>query len=475
MTNKKTFIAIFAILSLNSFAFSESSPNLPNFAALAEQTSPAVVNVSVTKTINRSRSKGIGSRSPFPPGSPFEDFFNFPFEQRNQPERERKVESGGSGFIISSDGYVLTNHHVIEDATEIKISLNDRREFKAKLIGSDKKADVAVLKIESSENLPFLTLGNSDEVRVGDWVVAIGSPYRLNFSVTAGIISAKTRSVPGQGTSYIPFIQSDVAINPGNSGGPLFNLKGQVIGINAMIYSGSGGYMGISFTIPMNYAKEIVDQIKESGVVARGWLGVSVQEITKDLADSFNLGTPRGALVGSIIQGSPAEKAGFKNGDVILEFNNEKIIYSGDLPLIVGRIKPDVKVNALVFRDGKEKIISVKIGQLEEAIKNEVIPVESPKKQNKLGLIVSSIEEISVEDRENFNLKNGVIVQEVFSGPAKEAGIQPGDVITSISQRKIKDLKDYTKIVKSLKKGSSVPIRIVRQGNGSFLTIKILK
>ena len=369
----------------------------------------------------------------------------------------------------------MTNHHVIEDATEIKISLNDRREFKAKLIGSDKKADVAVLKIESSENLPFLTLGNSDEVRVGDWVVAIGSPYRLNFSVTAGIISAKTRSVPGQGTSYIPFIQSDVAINPGNSGGPLFNLKGQVIGINAMIYSGSGGYMGISFTIPMNYAKEIVDQIKESGVVARGWLGVSVQEITKDLADSFNLGTPRGALVGSIIQGSPAEKAGFKNGDVILEFNNEKIIYSGDLPLIVGRIKPDVKVNALVFRDGKEKIISVKIGQLEEAIKNEVIPVESPKKQNKLGLIVSSIEEISVEDRENFNLKNGVIVQEVFSGPAKEAGIQPGDVITSISQRKIKDLKDYTKIVKSLKKGSSVPIRIVRQGNGSFLTIKILK
>ena len=267
-----------------------------------------------------------GSRSPFPPGSPFEDFFNFPFEERRQPER--KIQSGGSGFIISSDGYVLTNHHVIEDAYEITISLNDRREFKAKLIGSDKKADVAVLKIKSEQDLPFLNLGNSDEVKVGDWVVAIGSPYRLNFSVTAGIVSAKTRSVPGRETSYIPFIQSDVAINPGNSGGPLFNMDGDVVGINAMIYSGSGGYMGISFTIPMNYAKEIVDQIIETGSVARGWLGVSVQEITKDLADSFELGTPRGALVGSVIKNSPAEKAGFKNGDVILEFDGKKIVYS---------------------------------------------------------------------------------------------------------------------------------------------------
>ncbi|MDC3144924.1 trypsin-like peptidase domain-containing protein, partial [SAR86 cluster bacterium] len=282
---------------------------LPNFSSLAEYTSPSVVNVSVVKTVP-SRDRMQGSRSPFPPGSPFEDFFNFPFEDRNQPER--KIQSGGSGFIISSDGYVLTNHHVIEDASEITISLNDRREFKAKLIGSDKKADVAVLKINSDKELPFLKLGNSDEVKVGDWVVAIGSPYRLNFSVTAGIVSAKTRSVPGRETSYIPFIQSDVAINPGNSGGPLFNMNGEVVGINAMIYSGSGGYMGISFTIPMNYAKEMVDQIIETGSVARGWLGVSVQEITKDLADSFELGTPRGALIGSVIKESPAERAGFK-------------------------------------------------------------------------------------------------------------------------------------------------------------------
>ena len=414
-----------------------------------------------------------GSRSPFPPGSPFEDFFNFPFEERNPPER--KIQSGGSGFIISSDGYVLTNHHVIEDASEITISLNDRREFKAKLIGSDKKADVAVLKIDSEKDLPFLILGNSDEVKVGDWVVAIGSPYRLNFSVTAGIVSAKTRSVPGRETSYIPFIQSDVAINPGNSGGPLFNMNGDVVGINAMIYSGSGGYMGISFTIPMNYAKEIVDQIIETGVVARGWLGVSVQEITKDLADSFQLGTPRGALIGSVIKDSPAEKAGFKNGDVILEFDGKKIVYSGDLPLIVGRIKPDAKVQALIFRDKKEKIISVKVGQLEEIDPNQPIIAEKSKKRNKLEIVVSSIDEISSEDQERFNITNGVLVKEVYPGPAQEAGIQVGDIITSIAQKEIKSLNDYRKIVSFLKNGSSVPVRIIRNGNGTFLTLKIQK
>ena len=414
-----------------------------------------------------------GSRSPFPPGSPFEDFFNFPFEERNPPER--KIQSGGSGFIISSDGYVLTNHHVIEDASEITISLNDRREFKAKLIGSDKKADVAVLKIDSEKDLPFLILGNSDEVKVGDWVVAIGSPYRLNFSVTAGIVSAKTRSVPGRETSYIPFIQSDVAINPGNSGGPLFNMNGDVVGINAMIYSGSGGYMGISFTIPMNYAKEIVDQIIETGVVARGWLGVSVQEITKDLADSFQLGTPRGALIGSVIKDSPADKAGFKNGDVILEFDGKKIVYSGDLPLIVGRIKPDAKVQALIFRDKKEKIISVKVGQLEEINPNQPIIAEKSKERNKLEIVVSSIDEISSEDQERFNIINGVLVKEVYPGPAQEAGIQVGDIITSIAQKEIKSLNDYRKIVSFLKNGSSVPVRIIRNGNGTFLTLKIQK
>mgnify|MGYP001162275523 FL=1 len=473
MLRRSFYLTIF-LISTSVFSFSGiDKEDLPNFSSLAEYTSPAVVNVSVVKTIPSGRDRMHGSRSPFPPGSPFEDFFNFPFEERNQPER--KIQSGGSGFIISADGYVLTNHHVIEDASEITISLNDRREFKAKLIGSDKKADVAVLKINADKDLPFLKLGNSDEVKVGDWVVAIGSPYRLNFSVTAGIVSAKTRSVPGQETSYIPFIQSDVAINPGNSGGPLFNMNGEVVGINAMIYSGSGGYMGISFTIPMNYAKEIVDQIKETGSVARGWLGVSVQEITKDLADSFELGTPRGALIGSVIKDSPAEKAGFKNGDVILEFDGKKIIYSGDLPLIVGRIKPDTKVDALVFRNKREKMIAVKVGQLEELDPNQPAIAEKSEKRNKLGIIVGSIEEISPENRERLNISNGVLVKEVYSGPAMEAGLQIGDVITSIAQKEIDNLNDYKKVISFLKKGSSVPIRIVRNGNGTFLTLKIAK
>ena len=227
----------------------------------------------------------------------FDEFFGSPY---NSPNRERKVATGGSGFIISDDGYILTNHHVVEDAAEVIVSLQDRREFSAEIIGSDKKSDVALLKVETDENLPFLNLGDSEKVRVGDWVMAIGSPYRLNATVTAGIVSAKARSVPGQSTSYIPFIQSDVAINPGNSGGPLFNLNGEVIGINAMIYSNRGGYMGISFTIPINYAEEIVSQLKEFGLVSRGWLGVAVQEVTKDLADSFGLDVPRGALIGSV-------------------------------------------------------------------------------------------------------------------------------------------------------------------------------
>ncbi len=344
------FFTLFLISSSGWGQLNQNVSDLPNFASLAEKVTPAVVNVSVTKVI-KSPAQNEMRRGPF--NDPFfDDFFGSPY---NPPNRDRKVASGGSGFIISEDGYILTNHHVIEDASEVVISLQDRREFSAEIIGSDKKSDVALLKVKTNENLPFLSLGDSEKVRVGDWVMAIGSPYRLNATVTAGIVSAKARSVPGQSTSYIPFIQSDVAINPGNSGGPLFNLKGEVIGINAMIYSNRGGYMGISFTIPINYADEIVTQIKENGFVSRGWLGVAVQEVTKDLADSFGLDVPRGALIGSVLKDSPAEKAGLKNGDVIIDFDGQQIIYSGDLPLIVGRIPPEKKVNATIFRDGKTR------------------------------------------------------------------------------------------------------------------------
>ncbi len=469
---KKIFV-LFTLMIVSSMGWSQLNQNvsdLPNFSSLAEQVTPAVVNVSVTKVI-KSPAQNEMRRGPF--NDPFfDDFFGSPY---NPPNRDRKVASGGSGFIISEDGYILTNHHVIEDASEVVVSLQDRREFSAEIIGSDKKSDVALLKVKTNENLPFLNLGDSEKVRVGDWVMAIGSPYRLNATVTAGIVSAKARSVPGQSTSYIPFIQSDVAINPGNSGGPLFNLNGEVIGINAMIYSNRGGYMGISFTIPINYADEIVRQIKENGFVSRGWLGVAVQEVTKDLADSFGLDVPRGALIGSVLKDSPAEKAGLKNGDVIIDFDGQQIIYSGDLPQIVGRIPPEKKVNATIFRDGKKVSVPVTTGKLDEKVTQDTTVDRKEETGNILGIAVKDIASLSDPEQKQLGQNKGVVVSSVFQGPASEAGIRRGDIIDKIQFKDVSNIKDYEKISKALKKGSTIALRIIRDKNGSFLTLKIPK
>ena len=469
---KKLFIffSLFLISSSGWGQLNQNVSDLPNFASLAEKVTPAVVNVSVTKVI-KSPAQNEMRRGPF--NDPFfDDFFGSPF---NPPNRDRKVASGGSGFIISADGYILTNHHVIEDASEVVISLQDRREFSAEIIGSDKKSDVALLKVKTNENLPFLSLGDSEKVRVGDWVMAIGSPYRLNATVTAGIVSAKARSVPGQSTSYIPFIQSDVAINPGNSGGPLFNLNGEVIGINAMIYSNRGGYMGISFTIPINYADEIITQIKENGFVSRGWLGVAVQEVTKDLADSFGLDVPRGALIGSVLKDSPAEKAGLKNGDVIIDFDGQQIIYSGDLPLIVGRIPPEKKVNATIFRDGKKETVSVITGKLDEKVAQDTTVDKKEETGNLLGIAVKDIASLTDAEQKQLGQDKGVVVSSVFPGPASEARIRRGDIIDKIQFKDVSNIQDYEKITKTLKKGSTIALRIIRDKNGSFLTLKIPK
>ena len=464
------FFTLFLISSSGWGQLNQNVSDLPNFASLAEKVTPAVVNVSVTKVI-KSPAQNEMRRGPF--NDPFfDDFFGSPY---NPPNRDRKVASGGSGFIISEDGYILTNHHVIEDASEVVVSLQDRREFSAEIIGSDKKSDVALLKVKTNENLPFLNLGDSEKVRVGDWVMAIGSPYRLNATVTAGIVSAKARSVPGQSTSYIPFIQSDVAINPGNSGGPLFNLNGEVIGINAMIYSNRGGYMGISFTIPINYADEIVRQIKENGFVSRGWLGVAVQEVTKDLADSFGLDVPRGALIGSVLKDSPAEKAGLKNGDVIIDFDGQQIIYSGDLPQIVGRIPPEKKVNATIFRDGKKISVPVTTGKLDEKVTQDTTVDRKEETGNILGIAVKDIASLSDPEQKQLGQNKGVVVSSVFQGPASEAGIRRGDIIDKIQFKDVSNIKDYEKISKALKKGSTIALRIIRDKNGSFLTLKIPK
>ena len=337
------------------------------------------------------------------------------------------------------------------------------------------------MKISAKESLPFLDLGDSDDVDVGDWVLAIGSPYRLNFSVTAGIISAKARSVPGQGTSYIHFLQSDVAINPGNSGGPLFNLDGEVIGINAMIYSNRGGYMGISFTIPINYAQEIIAQLREDGFVKRGWLGVSVLEVTKDLADSFGLDVPRGALIGSVLTDSPAESSGLKDGDVIVDFDGNEIIYSGDLPMVVGRISPGEEVKATVYRDGRKKSIRVTVGELEEP-EEDSNPIASAPKNNRLGMMVEDFEDIAerrntdVEKiKENFGVKEGVVVSRVVSGPAFDAGLRRGDVITRIGMTNVSSKTEYENALEDLNNENVIPLRFVRNKNGAFVTIKIKK
>ena len=341
MTKFKIFLFSIFISALSIVEARE----LPNFSDLAEDASPAVVNITSTRTVSQRNSYGRGFGDPR-----YDEFFERFFGQQPRPsvprENSRPVVSTGSGFIISSDGYLLTNNHVVEDADEVKVSLGDRREYKAEIIGTDPRSDVAVLKIDA-EDLPTLKIGKSEKLRVGEWVVAIGSPFQLRFSVTSGIVSAKGRSIPnGSDSTYVPFIQTDVAINPGNSGGPLFNLDGEVIGINSQIYTRSGGYMGVSFAIPIDYAMDVADQLRENGYVARGWLGVSIQEVTSELAEALGMEIPKGALVSQIIEDSPAEKSGLKEEDVILFFDGEEIFYSSDLPLTVGSIRPESKVNA---------------------------------------------------------------------------------------------------------------------------------
>ena len=323
MTKNKLFLLTFLV----SFFSTLEARELPNFSDLAEKSSPAVVNITSSRTVKERNAYGRGFGDPR-----YDEFFERFFGQQPRPstprENTRPVISTGSGFIISEDGFLLTNNHVVADADEITVSLGDRREYQAEVIGADERSDVALLKIDA-EDLPTLDIGKSKDLRVGEWVVAIGSPFQLRFSVTSGIVSAKGRSIPnGSDSTYVPFIQTDVAINPGNSGGPLFNLDGEVVGINSQIYTRSGGYMGVSFAIPIDYAMDVADQLKEKGYVARGWLGVSIQEVTSELAEALDMEIPKGALISQIIEDSPAEKSGLKEEDVILFFDGEEIFYS---------------------------------------------------------------------------------------------------------------------------------------------------
>ena len=445
-----------------------SSRDLPNFSELAEDSSPAVVYINTIKTY----SDKYGSRSFNDPL--YDDFFKRFFGEvpDRGRQRERQIKSTGSGFILSRDGYVLTNRHVVEGADEIIVSLSDRREFKAELIGSDERADLALLKVDAKD-LPTVRLGNSRSLKVGEWVVAIGSPFQLNFSVTAGIVSAKGRSIPnGSDSTYVPFIQTDVAINPGNSGGPLFNLSGEVVGINSQILTRSGGYMGVAFAIPINYAIDVVDQLKDRGYVARGWLGVSIQEVTRDLAEALGMEIPKGAFISQVLEDSPAEKAGLQERDVVIEFDGAPIFFSGDLPQTVGTVKPGTKVDCIILRDNKRKVIKVEVGELS---KNQQLSQSSfEKKQNPLGVTVRNL---SYEEKSQYkNISYGVYVEEVDeNGIAARVGIRRGDIITSLGKFKVKNTKEFLDILEKSDADKAIDIGLLRNGVQRFLTIRLAK
>ena len=470
LLSKRVLTLVFVCLALSFQPLQARS--LPDFVPLVEKNAAAVVNISTTLKKNGRRSQIQGHNMPdIPEDSPFYDFFNKFFGEIPEgvdPHQQRT--SLGSGFIMSDDGYIITNNHVVKDADEIIVRLNDRREFIAEVIGADERSDLAVLKIES-KRLPTLKLGDSSRLKVGEWVLAIGSPFGFDHSVTQGIISAMGRSLPNE--NYIPFIQTDVSINPGNSGGPLFNLQGEVIGVNSQIYSRTGGYMGMSFAIPVNVVKDIYQQLKEEGHVSRGWLGVLIQDVTRELAESFGMKKPHGALVAKVLNGSPAEKAGFMVGDVIISFNKDKIGVSSDLPPMVGSTKVGKSVPVEVIRHGKSVSLQVKIAELpvDDSSRLSSTGKNGKKGNNPLNVYV---EDLTEQQRQELEIKDhGVIVSQISSGPAYKAGVRDGDVMLLLNNIKIKNAKHFEELVSQLPKDKSVPVLIQRRGGPIFLALRI--
>lgn len=440
---------------------------LPDFTHLVEENTGAVVNISTSinedehiKQFNENNFHNI------PEGSPLYDFFNnLPKLPENTLPRLKRT-SLGSGFIVSTDGYIITNSHVIKNALEIIVRFNDRREFVAELIGTDKRSDIALLKVDV-KNLPTLSLGDSSELKIGEWVLAIGSPFGFEHSVTQGIVSAMGRSLPNG--NYVPFIQTDVAINPGNSGGPLFNLKGEVIGVNSQIYSFTGSFTGMSFAIPVNVVKNVYHQLRDNGRVSRGWLGVLIHDVTSELAKSFSMGKPHGALIAKVVKGSPAEEAGLMVSDIILSFDGEKIAVSSDLPPMVGITEVGQNVPLKIFRRGR--IISLDI-KISEMIDEDIVITEENinKKDNLLSVFV---EDLNKEQRNQLNIDYGIIINRVLKGPAYQAGVKDNDIILLLNNIKVKNVKHFEELIDQLPKNKSFPLLIHRQGNSIFLALKL--
>jgi serine protease Do len=453
----------FVFWGLSGFA-SLSSAALPDFTEIVEASSPAVVKVLVEYEAENPRLQEELEELP----ESLRRFFDF----RGRPPVPRERAGMGSGFIFSSDGFVITNHHVVDGAKHVVVRLPNRQEFDAEIIGTDPRSDLAVLKIDG-DSLPVLRLADERALKVGQWVLAIGSPFGLDFSVTAGIVSAVGRSLPtAAGDNYVPFIQTDVAINPGNSGGPLFNLEGEVIGVNSQIFTRSGGSIGLSFAIPSSVVRNVVAQIQETGEVERGWLGVSIQDVDRNLADSFGLDRPRGALIAQVGKGSPAEDAGLASGDIIVSFDGHDIETSADLPHIVGLIAPGTSVEAVIMRDGKERTLEVEVGALAaDAVARVDTEAAADGTVRLLGMRIAPVEAELLSD---LGLSGGVWVVGVKPGsPADESGVEEGDILTRLGSRPIGQIADLDGVADELVSGASVPARLIRGRSPLFIGIRI--
>jgi serine protease Do len=446
---------------------------LPDFTDLYERQGPAVVSIDVTQKARRQRFPDISEDDPF-----YEFFRRFGQIPRNGPggQREFETQSTGSGFILSPDGYIVTNAHVVDEANEVTVRLSDKREFIAKVVGTDKRTDVALIKIDAKE-LPRVAIGDPDKLKVGEWVVAIGKPFGLENTMTAGIVSAKGRDLPQE--NLVPFIQTDVAINPGNSGGPLFNMKGEVVGINSLIYSRTGGYMGLAFAVPIDIAMNAVTQLKEKGRVTRGRIGVQIQELTKEAAEAFGLRQANGALVNGVEAGGPAAKAGIESGDIILKVDGRDVHSSNDLPRIITAVRPGTKITLTVWRKGASRDIPVTVAEIKED--NAASPARkggspAPKekaKPNRMGLVLSDLTD---EQRKELELKSGGVLVEDVVGVVR-GNVQPGDVILAIIQKgapiEAKSAAQVNEYLGKLDKGASVTLQVRRGDNTFYTTLKL--
>ncbi len=459
----RKFASLLILLFATICSTSAQTKELPDFTDLVEKQGPAVVNISTTQIIQSTQ--GFPN---IPEDDPFYEFF-----RRFAPQipREQESQSLGSGFIISSDGYIMTNAHVVDSADKITVRLTDKREFRAKVIGVDKRTDVALLKIDAT-GLPKLTAGDPNKLKVGEWVIAIGSPFGFDNSVTAGIVSAKGRSLPQD--NFVPFIQTDVAINPGNSGGPLFNMDEEVVGINSQIYTRSGGSMGLSFAIPIDVAMQVADQLRSGGKVTRGRIGVTIQELTRELAESFGLSKPNGALISSVEKNAPADKAGIQASDVILSFDGKPVNSSNDLPRMVAAVKPGTKVVVELWRKGETKKVTVEVAEMPEdgklARTGKKPSEDGAETVSRLGI---SVMELNAEQLEELQVVGGLLVQDVRGSAARAAGLHQGDVLLAIGNIQIRSLAQFNELLKQVPNGRNVALLVRRGDNALYVAIKL--